>query len=623
MTRFLKMTGMLLGSILLLIVLAIILLVTLVSPNRFKPILIDQVMKNTGRELVVDGDLSWTFYPILGVKAGHMSLGNPAGFSQKIFAEFSNVTISVKLIPLFSGRVQSNGIALQGMNLNLVKKADGRTNWDFQKSTPDSAASTTDKRSGKFSAASMGLAVSTVDINDANVTWVDEQSKQNVAITHFNFHASDINLTRPIPVKTDFDFAMKESAMQGHVVLTSEVGFSFDKQLYSLRDVELTVKAHKGEQKYDAHVTGDVVADLAQQTLQWSNFKANLANLNVSGKMNVSELTSAPHATGHFDIEPFDLKALLKNIGQDNDKLQTAKDVDGKIDFSASGKSVNVSGLIKIDDVQADKIKLSKVNAKVQYQDGVVTLAPLTADFYQGSLSANSKINLNTPDPQIQLQSKLTNVQSGPLLQDLRGANQKMTLTGAANVDLQITTAGKDADTITKNLNGTSRFSLNNGVVEGVDIGYYIDSASSLISQHTVSGTNSEKTTFGTLTATATIQSGVITNNDLILDSPRFETKGKGTINLVSQRIDYALETSVKQSNISTVKNFSGVMIPIQIAGSLNSPSVRLDTSSLLKTAAKQQIEKHKEQIQQKIEEKIKEKLPEQAGQLLQNLLGH
>lgn len=613
---------MLLGVLLLLIILAIILLVTFVSPNRFKPILAEQVKKTTGRELIVDGDLSWSFYPTLGVKAGHVSLGNPEGFGQKIFAEFSSAIISVKLMPLFSGHVQSNGILLQGMKLNLIKNAEGKTNWEFKKNTQESATeTTTDKR--KFSAASMGLAVSSVDVTDANVTWTDEQSKQQATITHFNFHATDINLTRPIPVATDFDFTLKNPAMTGHATLTSQIGFNFDKQMYSLRDVDFTLKGNKGDLKLDAHVTGDVVADLAQQTLQWSNFKANLANVNVTGKMNVSSLTSAPQATGHFDIQPFDLKALLKNLGQDNDKLQVAKDVDGSIDFSASSKNMNVSGLIKIDDVQAAKVKMSKVNAHIRYQDGVVTMAPLVADFYQGSMSVDSQVNLSTPAPQIQLQGKLTNVQSGPLLRDLGNANQKITLTGAANVDFQVTTSGKDGDAIVKNLSGTSHFSLNNGVVEGIDIGYYIDAASSLVSTHTISGTNSEKTTFGTLTATAVIQNGVVTNNDLLLESPRFETKGKGTINLVSQRIDYALQTSVKQSNINTIKNFSGAMIPITIAGSLNNPSIRLDTGSLLKTVAQQQIEKHKEQIQQKIQDKIKEKLPEQAGQLLQNLLGH
>ena len=88
MSKFLKFTGVVLGIVLLLLALAVAVLVTLVSPNRLKPIMMDQVKKHTGREFVIDGDLSWSFFPYLGVKAGHLSLGNPSEFTQKIFVEF-------------------------------------------------------------------------------------------------------------------------------------------------------------------------------------------------------------------------------------------------------------------------------------------------------------------------------------------------------------------------------------------------------------------------------------------------------------------------------------------------------------------------------------------------------
>lgn len=614
---------MLLGIIILLLLLAVIVLVTFVSPNRFKPVLTDQVQKFTGRELIVDGDLSWSFFPYLGVTAGHMSLGNPSDFKQKTFAEFSSATVGVKLMPLFSGRVESSGIALHGMKLTLIKKADGKANWVFQKTVTANEATNAPASRTNYAAGSLGVAVSSVDITDADVTWIDEQSKQTISIQHFNFHAKKINFTKPVPVSMDLDFSVKNPVLTGHATLTSDVAFNLDKQIYSLRDVDFVVQTTKGDKKINAHVTGDLVADLAEQTLQWTNFKANVADLNLTGKLNVQQLTSAPQATGHFDIKPFDLKALLKDLGQDNEKLQVAKDVDGSVDFSASAKAIKVTGLIKIDEVQAAKVKLTKVNANVNFQDGTLNLSPVTANLYEGNLIAQSKVNLNTPAPEIALQGNLTNIQAGPLLQDLGGPNQKFKLTGAANVALKVTTVGTDGATIVKNLNGTSKINLTNGTIEGADLGYYVDAASELVSKQSVSSTNTNKTTFGNLSATAVIQNGVITNNDLLLDSPRFDTKGKGTINLVAKNIDYSLQTSVKQTQINTVKSFAGVMIPILIKGDLESPSVRLDTSLLLKTVAQQQMEKHKDQIQQKIQEKIQEKLPGEAGALLKNLLGN
>ena len=56
-------------------------------------------------------------------------------------------------------------------------------------------------------------------------------------------------------------------------------------------------------------VTGDKknIYDFALKEL-----KANVADVNVTGKVSVLQMTSTPQAIGHFDIQPFDLKAVLK-----------------------------------------------------------------------------------------------------------------------------------------------------------------------------------------------------------------------------------------------------------------------------------------------------------------------
>src|SRR5690348_13987385 len=121
--KLLKIIAGLLGIVVLIGILALVLLVTFVSPNRFKPLIIDQVKKYTGRDLVIDGDLSWTIFPSLGVKVGHLELNNPTGFKQKTFAEIDSATVGVKLFPLLHKHVESSGVTLSGMKLYLIKNA--------------------------------------------------------------------------------------------------------------------------------------------------------------------------------------------------------------------------------------------------------------------------------------------------------------------------------------------------------------------------------------------------------------------------------------------------------------------------------------------------------------------
>ena len=44
-------------------VVAIAALVSLIDPNQFKPQLAEQVRKSTGRELVMEGEIGWRFWP--------------------------------------------------------------------------------------------------------------------------------------------------------------------------------------------------------------------------------------------------------------------------------------------------------------------------------------------------------------------------------------------------------------------------------------------------------------------------------------------------------------------------------------------------------------------------------
>jgi AsmA protein len=259
---------------------------------------------------------------------------------------------------------------------------------------------------------------------------------------------------------------------------------------------------------------------------------------------------------------------------------------------------------------------------QTQLKNGVLALKPMTATLYQGNLQANANVNLATATPQISLQAQLNNVQAEPLLQDLQKQGGKIKIKGAGNISLQITTAGLTADAVTRNLNGSGNLSFNNGQLNGVNIGYLLDSGYALIKRQAAPTQNDNVTNFGTLTASVKINSGVVTNNDLLINGPRFTTKGQGTINLVSQQINYSLQiipiNSTAASN-NGLLNFANLTIPVRVTGNLSNPNVGLDTGMLLQEVAKQQIQK----VQDKIGDQIKNNLPGQAGKLLQNFLGH
>ncbi|EKD73597.1 MAG: AsmA family [uncultured bacterium] len=540
MNRILKLTAILLSIVVLFVILGVMLLVIFVNPNRLKSILTEKVTHSTGRAFKIDGDISWTFFPYLGIKMGHMVLNNPTGFTETTFAEMSGATLGVRLIPLFRGQIESKGVTLKGLQVHLLKNAKGQVNWNV---VPDAAPA-------KLSAADqvtppsytrktvIGLAVSKVEVSDASVTYQDQQTKQAYAIRHFELQAKNISLMQPFPVKASFDFSSATSS--GHAVLSSDVALNLATQIYSFRHFDLVAKLQQDNKENTVHVLGNALVDLDKQTLQ---------------------------------------------------------------------------GEVSIKELQAAKLTIHNIKVKLRFQNGILELAPFSADLYQGNLEGQAKIDLqNTNTPRIAIQAKVANIQAGPLLEDLGGNKQKIKITGTGDFALNVTTAGAEQQTLLRNLNGTSQFTFANGAIVGVDLGYLVDSAYQLIKKRAITAVNTNQTHFGNLTGTAAIRNGVVMNNDLLTDSPRFLTNGKGTIDLVQQKIDYALSVAVKQKSAEqkeNAMNVYGITIPVLITGDLNDPNVRLDSAAFSKIIAEQQIQKVTDKATQKIRDEIKKHLPE------------
>ncbi|MEZ9655277.1 AsmA family protein [Vibrio splendidus] len=130
------------------VIAAILALVLLVNPNQFKPLIVEQAQKHTGLELVIEGDISWQFFPSIGFELGQTELRNPEGFTQPNLFKVDTVGVDVSVTPLFSNQLEIGNITLDGAEFYLETLKDGRKNIDAltqssvsQESEPDADAS--------------------------------------------------------------------------------------------------------------------------------------------------------------------------------------------------------------------------------------------------------------------------------------------------------------------------------------------------------------------------------------------------------------------------------------------------------------------------------------------------
>jgi AsmA protein len=282
-------------------------------------------------------------------------------------------------------------------------------------------------------------------------------------------------------------------------------------------------------------------------------------------------------------------------------------------------RKLNTLGSLRIGKLKAKNIHSSAVLITVDAHDGLVKLQPLSAQLYEGSYKGNVGLDVRGRIPKFSMDESLSGVQAGPLLKDLYN---KDTLRGAATVSAKLNGQGNTSDEIVRTLNGQTAFSFTNGAIKGFNIAKLIrDATAQFQGVASAAGNELNQTDFTELRGTATINNGIVHNDDLSAKSPLLRVAGQGDINLVSEHVDYLVNVSIVNTlegqQGKVLEELKGLTIPVKISGPFANLSYRPDVGTIITDKAKAKVQ---EKIQKKLGDKLKGKLP---GGVLDNLLGN
>jgi len=130
LSSILKIIGIAVAALIAIIIAAIILLPSLVNTSTFKESLIEQVKARTGQTLTIEGDLSLSVFPWLGIKTGKVTLSQAPDISDQDLVKVESTNIGVKLLPLFQKRIEVGQITLEAPVLHYVVNQKGKTSLD-------------------------------------------------------------------------------------------------------------------------------------------------------------------------------------------------------------------------------------------------------------------------------------------------------------------------------------------------------------------------------------------------------------------------------------------------------------------------------------------------------------
>ena len=357
------------------------------EPNDFKEEIANAVEDATGRNLIINGDLDISVFPWLGLKTGQLSLGNRAGFKGKSFATIESAQIRVKLIPLFSSKIEMDSLQLNGLDLNLQQLKNGKNNWADLSAKSDNK---TNKKADPSDAPKIAaLAIGGIEIKDSNIRFRDALSNQDLKLTQLNLQTGPLELGAPVDISLSTQVSAQQPNINGSFELTTEFKANPFDGTYQLNNSQIIVNL-KGKTLPAGHLKGtlntSIAANLITQTLKLSKLTAISDPLTITGDMNISKIfTTNPKLSGEISVTEFSPKKLFNKFKipiptTADPKALNRASFDTKI--SGSLQKINFNNLKLVLDDSLIQGKVSLINKKHKSLNYNIVLDQIDLDRY-------------------------------------------------------------------------------------------------------------------------------------------------------------------------------------------------------------------------------------------------
>ncbi len=611
------------GSLVVLLIAALLLIPLFVDVDKYKPEIEKQVSSAVGRPFAIKGPLKLSLFPWAGVALSDLHLGSPPGYAEKDFLSVKSFDVRLKLLPLLSKDIQVQRFVIDGPKIVLEKNKAGHGNWEGwgapQEKTAPQAGPPPASKEPMRGLPLKSLAVGEFAVRNGSVVYVDQSSGARREVTDLNLELKDVSLDRPIRLAFSAVMEAMPVSVEGQIgPVGPEPGkgkIPVDISVKAFNEVSVNLKgqvqdAMTGPQfelalAVDPFSPRKVFASLkapfpvatadpdalnrvgVRSKIQGSTQQVRLSD----GVLDLDESKLAFSATAKDFAKPdlsFDLNLDKINLDRylppppekgATDAKQDQPAAPGKTDYLPL-RTLVLDGKAHVGALTARGVKIQDIDLKTTAHNGLIRIDPLLANLYQGTLAANAALDARQDVPRGNLALQVKSVQAGPLLQDYL---KKDFLEGTVNVEAAISTAGDTPDRIKRSLNGKGHAVFSNGAIKGIDLAGMVRNVTSAFGS-TQPSAEKPRTDFSELNAPFTITDGVVNTPGTSLASPLLRVLAAGKANLVDESLDLRVEPKVVGTlkGQGDVKERGGIMVPVLVKGTFSAPSFQPDLKGML-----------------------------------------
>ncbi len=569
--------------------------------NAYRTTIAERAEAATGRKVSIGGDLTLAFSLQPTLEVEDVAVANaPWGTRPQMF-EAERLEAKLELLPLLSGDVAIERIALVAPTVYLETDSQGGGNWVFAQADakPDTAASDSPP---------LSVSVRDMTVTDALIAFrdgeADKLTEVKVDRIRLSMDAADqpLNLTvegryldeafsvdgtvgslaalqtggAPVPVDIDVAYAEVEASVAGRVALTGtgKSDLKITAQAESLDDLGETFGidlSKVGGLNLEASLAGAPDA----LTLEIEALELGDSDLRGNVVINLGQMPPAVAAdlsAEQLHLDPFLAVAEAHGAHAGTDASETADDgkllSDRPIPAFALLDRFNGTFNLRAGLVDVRGHQFRNLDAAATLRGGAFTLDLKRLSFHDGEIGGQLAVRDNAAVPTVTFRAEVSGFDVASLQEAMGGdALLESRLKGA--IDLRAT--GNSLHALAAGSDGVVRLALGEGRINS----RYAELIAADLIQALLPGGN-DFARLNCAVARFDIADGVATLSDFLIDSERMAVGGEGSADLGAETLDLKVLPRPKNPSLISLSP------PVNVGGTFLAPSFAPDTAAVV-----------------------------------------
>ena len=565
------------------LVVVLILFLALFDWNLLRGPLGRAASRHVGRQVTIGGLQAHVFSSEPTFAVTGLIVSNPPWAGPRPMLEVGRIAVQVKLWPLLAGHLTVLHADVDRPVVNLRRNASGAANWEF--------ADTGAKHGGRDQPLHLPV-IRDFKLRDGRVDIQDAIRKLKF---HGSINAGENSMQQPgyafrlngdgmlndrkfelavkggplINVERDrpYPFAATLMADTTELAVNGSLNRPFD-----LGDVRVGVSASGHDLADVYYLTGlalpntrpyDVVVHLQRRSneIRIDNLDGRVGGSDVSGQMVVKLGGSRPLVEGTITSHTLDLKDIAASLGNAPPastgrllpdaplQVQRVRGMDARINFSAES-------------IKLRNVPLRQVAVRVNLDDGLLRLDPVSVILPQGHVTGDVNINARGDIPAVSAQILVRNVQ----LKQFHGSKGLAPLDGTLTARMQIRGRGASVSEALAHSQGSITAIVPEGQIEeafaelaGIDVAEGLG---------LVLSKDERQIPVRCGIADFGLQNGELAARHVLFDTQNVRIDGSGKIALNSEKVDLKIQGKPKKLRLVRLN------APISIKGTLRKPRI-------------------------------------------------